>query len=119
MINLIFEFKTKPNKNLEFMQSIGSVIVDLRRLEGCIGVDLQQDNRYKDQFNLEIDLQNGEYIQTLLGSKEFDFFQGAVKVLCTPPMVEINDGSKKINIDTNDNTQISMSKQIITKSRVR
>jgi len=118
MISINLDFKTKSGKNLEFMQMIGSIIVDLQRLEGCIGLDLQQDNRYKDQFNLGIDLQNGEYIQSLLGSKEFDFFQGAVKVLCTPPMVEINDGSKKIKIDTNDNPQISMSKQIITKFRV-
>ncbi len=108
---------TKSGKNLEFMQTIGSIIVDLRRVKGCIGVDLQQDDQYKDQFNLEIDLQNGEDLQSLLGSKEFDFFQGAVKVLCTPPIIEINDGSKKIKIDTYQNPKISLSKQIISKTR--
>jgi len=118
MVKINLSFKTKSGKNLEFMQTIGSIIVDLRRIQGCVGVDLQQDDQYKDQFNLGIDLQNREYIESLLGSKEFDFFQGAVKVLCTPPMVEINDGSKEIKIDTNDNPQISMSKQIITKFRV-
>jgi quinol monooxygenase YgiN len=118
MISINLDFKTKSGKNLEFMQTIGSIIVDLRRVKGCIGVDLQQDNQYKDQFNLGIDLQNGENIQSLLGSNEFDFFQGAVKVLCTPPLVEIKDGSKKIKIDTHQNPKDSLSKQINSKTKV-
>ena len=79
MISINLDFKTKTGKNLEFMQMIGSVIVDLRRVKGCIGVDLQQDVRYKDQFKLGIDLQNGENIQSFLRSKEFDFFPGSDK----------------------------------------
>jgi len=84
---------------------------------GCVGVDLQQDDRYKDQIILGIDLQNGEDLQALVGSKEFDFFQGAVKVLCTPPIIEINYGSKKIKIDTHQNPNVSLSKQISSKIR--
>ncbi len=118
MVSIVLSFKTKSGKNLEFMQTIGSIIVDIRRIKGCTGVDLQQDDQYKDQFHLGIDLQNGEYIQSLLGSKEFDFFQGAVKVLCSPPIIEINDGSKKIKIDTHQNSKVSLSKQISSKTRL-
>jgi len=115
MVSIVLSFKTKSGKNLEFMQTIGSIIVDLRRIKGCVGVDLQQDDQHKDQFHLGIDLQNGENLQALLGSKEFDFFQGAVKVLCSPPIIEINDGSKKIKIDTHQNPNVSLNKQISSK----
>jgi len=40
------------------------------------------------------------------------------QVLCTPPLIEINDGSKKIKIDTYQNPKVSLSKQISSKTRV-
>jgi len=39
MVYIIFEIKTKPGMNLEFLQSIGSIIVDLRKVKDCIGID--------------------------------------------------------------------------------
>ena len=118
MVSIIFSLKTKPYKHLEFMQMIGSIIVDLRRVKGCTGVDLQQDELHKDQFNLGIEVQNGENIQSFLRSKEFDFFQGAIKVLCTPPTIEIMDRSNKIIIDTHQNSKDNLIKQISSKVKV-
>jgi len=34
MVSVIFDFKTNTNKNLEFIQAIGSTIVDLRNVKG-------------------------------------------------------------------------------------
>ena len=83
-----------------------------------MGVDLQQDEVHKDQFNLGIEVQNSEHIQSLLSSKEFDYYQGAVKVLCTPPIIEIKDRSNKILIDTHQNSKDSLIKQIGSKIEV-
>jgi quinol monooxygenase YgiN len=91
MINIHFSFKTKPGMKLEFMQTIGSIMIDLHKVEGCINIDLQQDDQEKNQFYLRLDWQTRKYIKTLLRSKEYDILEGALKVLCQDPIVEICD----------------------------
>ena len=95
------------------MQAIGSIIVDLRKVKGCINIDFRQDDLDKDQFYLRFNWQNGESVKTLFTSKEFDFFQGALQVLCKPPAVEIEGGEKSAKINTEKTQKVSLSKQII------
>jgi len=104
MISIYFSFETKPGKNLEFLQTMGSIIVDLHNVEGCVNIDFQQHNQDKDQFYLRIDWQNGKLITGLLQSKEYNIFEGAMKVLCQNPIVEINDVEHK-TIKIEDNNQ--------------
>ena len=91
MIRIYFSFETKPGKNLEFLQTMGSIIIDLHKVKGCVNIDFQQHDQDKDQFYLRIDWQNGKLIKGLLQSKEYNIFEGAMKVLCQNPIVEIND----------------------------
>jgi quinol monooxygenase YgiN len=91
MTRIYFSFKTKPDKNLEFLQAMGSIIIDLHKVKGCVNIDFQQHDQDKDQFYLRIDWQNGKLIKGLLQSKEYNIFEGAMKVLCQNPIVEIND----------------------------
>ena len=72
MISIIFNFKTKPSKNLEFMQSIGSIIVNLRKVEGCIGIDFQKDAKDNNRFLIQIDLENYGLIKTILKNKNYN-----------------------------------------------
>ena len=95
MINIHFSFKTKPGMKLEFLQTIGSIIIDLHKGEGCINIDLQQDDQDKDQFNLRLDWQNIKLIKALLKRNEYDIFEGALKVLCKDPSVEVSGVEKK------------------------
>jgi len=108
MISIIFNFKTKPSKNLEFMQSIGSVIVNLRKIKGCSGIDLQQDDSDKDQFTLQLNWQSRIFIKELLERKEYEILEGAIKVLCEELSIEIINGHKtiKTNMHTNRKTSI-------------
>ena len=46
MASLNFHIEIKPGMNLEFMQTIGSIIIELWNIEGCIGVDFKQDSNY-------------------------------------------------------------------------
>ena len=114
MISLIFNFKTKSNENLEFLQSIGSIIVDLRKVKGCMGIDLQQDDRDKNQFSLRLDWQNRKLITELLERTEYEFLEGAIRVLCEAPTIEIINGHKTIITDMHKNRKTSIKKQILS-----
>ena len=114
MISLIFNFKTKSFKNLEFMQSIGSIIIDLRKVKGCTGIDLQQDDLDKNQFSLRLDWQNQIFVTELLESSEFEFLEGAIRVLCEAPTIEILNGHKTIITDIQKNRKTSIKKQILS-----
>jgi quinol monooxygenase YgiN len=113
MVSVIFDFKTKPNKNLEFMQAIGSIIVDLRKVKGCIGVDFQQADENPDKFCLQIDLDNYGSINPVLKNENYKFLQGALEVLCERPIVEISNGIEPIKIDTSKKRNISIKNQIL------
>ena len=114
MISLIFNFKTKSNENLEFLQSIGSIIIDLRKVKGCLGIDLQQDDRDKNQFSLRLDWQNQKLVTELLESLEFEFLEGAIRVLCEAPTIEILNGHRTIITDIQKNKKTSIKKQILS-----
>jgi len=114
MISLIFNFKTISNKNLEFLQSIGSIIIDLRKVEGCMGIDLQQDDGDKNQFSLRLDWQNQKLVTELLESLEFEFLEGAIRVLCEAPTIEILNGHRIIITDIQKNKKTSIKKQILS-----
>lgn len=98
MIIINFTLKTNTGKNLEFLQTIGSIIVDLHKANGCINIDLQQDDDVKEQFSLKLNWENKEQLMALFDYKEFEIFLGAIQVLCQPPLINIYDGHKTIII---------------------
>lgn len=114
MISLIFNLKTSSNKNLEFMQAIGSIIIDLRKVKGCVGIDLQQDDKDKKQFTLRLDWQNQKLITELLVSSQYEFLEGAIRVLCEVLTIEIINGHKTKITDMLKNKKTSIKKLILS-----
>ena len=113
MISIIFSFKTKPGMNLEFLQTIGSIIVDLRHVEGCENIDFQQDHTDKEQFTFRMDWVSSQQIKTLITSKEYDVFEGAMKVLCHAPTVEINAAEqRKVQIQKSEQKEFNVFERI-------
>jgi len=104
MISIKFSIKTKPSMNLEFLQTMGTIIINLHKVKGCVNIDFQQHDQDKDQFYFRMDWQNGKPIEELVRSKEYNIFEGAMKVLCQNPIVEINDEENEI-IQIKDNDQ--------------
>lgn len=88
MISIKYILKAKPGKNLELLQVMGSNIVNMQRVEGCLNIDFKQDNLDKDQFVFGMDWQNNNFFKSLLNSNEFNVFEGSINVLCHNPMVE-------------------------------
>lgn len=95
MISINFILKTKPRMNLELLQVMGSIIVNLHRVGGCVNIDFKQDKLDKDQFYFRMNWQNNIFFKSLLISNEFSIFEGSIDVLCYNPIVEIisNDDS--------------------------
>ena len=96
------------------MQSIGTIIIDLRKVKGCLGIDLQQNDQDKDQFKLRMDLQNRNLIKELLESSEYEFLEGAILVLCEALTVEIINGQQTIMTDLHKNRKTSFKKHILS-----
>jgi quinol monooxygenase YgiN len=94
-----FHVKTKRGKKFEFMQTIGSILVGLRMEEGCVGIDFQQNEVDENQFYLHLDWQDAALFKAALLNKEYDIFEGAMKILCEPPIVQISDENMNIKID--------------------
>jgi hypothetical protein len=113
MVNINFHLNIKPGMNLEFMQSIGSVIIELRKLEGCIGIDFKQDPHDEDRFSLALSGDNRNYIEKLLGSEEYNFLEGAISVLCKTPTIEVTIGNRTIRVDPDKKGNISLKKRIM------
>ena len=112
MISTIFDFKTKSFKNLEFKQTIGSIIIDIRKVKGCLGIDLQQYDLDKNHFKLRLSWQSRDLIIEFLESSEYEFLEGAIRVLCETLTIEIFNGqqTKISNLDMNkmDNVKENM-----------
>jgi quinol monooxygenase YgiN len=114
MINIIFDFKTKPTKNLEFMQSAGSIIINLRNVKGCMGIDLQQDGRDKNKFKLNLNWQNQKLIRELLKSSEYEVLEGALRVLCEILTIELINGQQTTITDLLKSPTSSIKRQILS-----
>ena len=114
MVKIIFNLVTKPGMNLELLQSIGSIIIELRNLKGCIGTDFKQEPNDKDRFSLLLNGNNRKFIEKLLASKEYNFLEGAITVLCETPTIEITMGNKTTQIDQDKRGDISIKKQILS-----
>ena len=112
MVSINFSFKTNTGKNLEFLQTIGSIIIDLRKVNGCKNIDIQQDDQIKEQFSLQLNWQNKKRLMALIDSKEFGVFLGAIQVLCEPSMIEIHVGHETIKIEDNNQKRDNLYERI-------
>jgi quinol monooxygenase YgiN len=96
MVRINFILKTKPRMNLELLQVMGSIIVNLHRVDGCVNIDFKQDKLDKNQFYFRLDWQNNIFFKSLLNSNEFSVFEGSVAVLCYNPTVEIISNNNSV-----------------------
>ena len=113
MTSIHFSFKTKPGMKLEFLQTMGTIIVDLHKVEGCINIDFQQDAQVNDQFYIRLDWQSNQLLEAMLNTKEYSILEGAMKVLCEKPLVEISGvKTKSITMENSDLRGINIYERI-------
>ena len=98
---------------LEFLQTIGSIIVELHKVEGCESIDIQQDDQIAEQFYVRLDWQGKQLLQAMLKTKEYEILEGAMKVLCEKPLVEISGvETKLIELKDSDLSEINLHERI-------
>ena len=114
MASINFSFNIKPGMNLEFMQSIGSIIIEIRNLEGCGGIDFTQDPHDTDRFSLLLNGNNRKFIEKLLDSAEYNYLEGAITVLCKSPTIEVTIGNRIMRSDPETNRNTSLRKRIMS-----
>jgi len=114
MVSIELNFKTKPNKNLEFMQAIGSIIVDLRNVKGCIGIDLKQNNQDSNLMSLRVNWQTEKVVIELLESSQYEFLEGAINVLCEMLSIRITKDQKTIIADMPTNKKTNNKKLVLS-----
>ena len=113
MTSIHFSFKTKPGMKLEFLQTMGTIIVDLHKVEGCINIDFQQDAQVNDQFYIRLDWQSNQLLKAMLHATEYGILEGALKVLCQEPFVEIiGVETKSITMEDSDLRGINIYERI-------
>ena len=115
MVSINFHLEIKSGMNLEFMQTIGSIIIELRNIEGCTGIDFKQDPHDKDRFSILLNGNNRKFVDKLLYSAEYNFLEGAITVLCKPPTVEVTIGNRTVRSDPETNGNTSLKKRIMSK----
>ena len=98
---------------LEFLQTMGTIIVDLHKVEGCINIDFQQDSKVNDQFYIRLDWQSNQLLKAMLHATEYGILEGALKVLCQEPLVEIiGVKTKSITMEDSDLRGINIYERI-------
>ena len=114
MISTIFDFKTESVKNLEFKQTIGSIIIDIRKVKGCLRIDLQQYDLDKNHFKLCLKWKSRNLITEFLESSEYEFLEGAIRVLCETLTIEIINGQQTIITDLDTNKKNSIKENMLS-----
>ncbi len=71
-----------PSKQMEFLQTVRSLICDHYRQTGLSRTSLVQDGKDKTTFSLVYVWESQNYIDLYLGSETFKVLLGAIKVLC-------------------------------------
>lgn len=98
---------------LEFLQTMGSIIVDLHKVNGCMNIDFQQDSQADDQFFVRLDWQSNQLLKAMLNTEEYGILEGAMKVLCEMPLVEISGvETKSITMEGSDLKGINLYERI-------
>jgi len=96
------------------MQAIGSIIVDLRNVKGCIGIDLKQNNQDSNLMSLRVNWQTEKVVIELLESSQYEFLEGAINVLCEMLSIRITKDQKTIIADMPTNKKTNNKKLVLS-----
>ena len=90
-LSMIIEIKIPQLKHKEFLQTMFSIISDIRLEEGCLRYRIHKDVEIEDLILLEMEWGSKDAIERHLQSKNFRIILGAMKTLLTIPVIKIRD----------------------------
>ncbi len=99
MIKMVINAKARPHKLKEVLQTLDSLMAELRKEKGNLSYQYQQDNRDNNTIHIQAEWQSWEKLENHFRGNFFVVLLGAIRVLCEEPEVEIDDGSKVMGIE--------------------
>jgi len=102
MIKLTIDVKVRPHKLKEVLQTLDSLMAELRKEKGNLSYQYQQDNQDDKTIHIQAEWQNWEKLEKHFQGNFFPVLLGAIRVLCEEPEVRINNGSKMMGMEAID-----------------
>jgi quinol monooxygenase YgiN len=94
MIVLRITMKALPEKHLELMQTLASLIGPTESERGCRSYTVASDIRDKNCFNLLQEWETREGLDHHIRSQRFGVLLGTKALLCAPPQIQIHTVSQ-------------------------
>ncbi len=94
MIIVRITMNVLPEKQLEVMQTLFSMIEPTGKEAGCLSYAVYCDIEDKNRFSLLEEWETREDLDHHIGSHRFSVFLGSKPLLCEPPKIQIHTVSK-------------------------
>ncbi|MFC1849483.1 putative quinol monooxygenase [candidate division CSSED10-310 bacterium] len=99
MILLRIIMNVLPEKQLEVMQTLQSMIAPTEEEAGCLSYTVFRDIEDKSLFNLFEEWENREYLDNHIRSHLFGVLLGTKTLLCEPPIIQIYTVSQSEEVE--------------------
>ena len=99
MIKMSINVKARPHKLKEVLQTLDSLMAELRQEKGNLSYQYQQDDYDNNIIQIQAEWQSWEKLESHFQSNFFAVLLGAIRVLCEVPEVKIDDGSKMMGME--------------------
>lgn len=105
MIKMNIDVKALPHKLKEFLQTLDSLMIDLRKEKGNLSYRYRQDNDDINTIHIQAEWGSWDKLENHLQSDFFSVLLGAIRVLGEEPVVQIDDGHKIAGMEMNHKGQ--------------
>lgn len=97
MTKMTITLRPFPSKNLEFAQTMESLIKELSKEPGCLNYRFQREEENK--FSLDSSWSTRGKLEAHFQSPLFNILLGAFHALCERPQVKITDGARTLGME--------------------
>ena len=97
MIKMTIIVKTHPFKEMEFTQSMESLIKEFRKDRGCLHYHFTREKA--GEFRLSSEWETMDELKNHFQCQLFNVFLGAFHTLCDSPEIKITDGESSFGME--------------------
>ncbi len=105
MITLTVDIRAHPHKSVELLQTLESLMIDLRQENGNLSYQYQQDDEDNNSIHIQAEWGGWDKLENHLQGNFFSVLLGAIRVLGEEPVVKIDDGHKIAGMEMNHKGQ--------------
>lgn len=99
MIKMTIDVKARPHKHKEFLQTLDSLMAELRKEKGNLSYQYRQDDHDNNTIHIQAEWMSWEKLEHHFQGNFFAVLLGAIRVLCEEPEVKIDNGSMMVGME--------------------